>query len=151
MYFKFNNHLETVEIERERNKGCIQYHGILEASRQTDTLEGLRFGTDVMFESLNSFFGKFAGVGVQTAPPTYKEGKKSIQLDHTLTCVIREENNANDVGNAKDPMLKRHCFIDLKFNKITNELEIRSKYERVKLTTSFLKEAWIIDLFTINS
>jgi hypothetical protein len=104
-----------------------------------------------MFELFRSLVGNIAGVGVQTAPPKCKEGKKSIQLHHTWIYVVREENNTNDVGTKKDPMPKRHCFIDLKFNKITNELEIRSKYERVKLTTSFLKEAWIIDLFTINS
>jgi hypothetical protein len=70
MYFKVNNHLEAVEIERDRKKGCIRYHGTLEASRQTDTLEGLRFGTNVMFESFRSLVGKFYGVGVQTEPPT---------------------------------------------------------------------------------
>jgi hypothetical protein len=70
MYFKVNNHLETVEIERDRKKGCIRHHGTLEASRQTDTLEGLRFGTNVMFESFRSLVGTFYGVGVQTEPPT---------------------------------------------------------------------------------
>jgi hypothetical protein len=116
MYFKVNNHLETVEIERDRKKGCIHYHGTLEALRQTDTLEGLHFGTDVTFESFCSLVGKFARAGVQTAPPappTYKEGKTSINLDHTWIYIFREENNANDVGSAKDPMLKRHCFVDL--------------------------------------
>jgi hypothetical protein len=48
-------------------------------------------------------------------------------------------------------MQKRHCFIVLKFNKIPNEFEIRRKYEQVKLTTILSKEAFIIDLFTINS
>jgi hypothetical protein len=48
-------------------------------------------------------------------------------------------------------MPKRHCFIDVKFNKITNELDIRSKYERIKLITSLAKEEWIIDLFKSNS
>jgi hypothetical protein len=70
MYFKVNNHLETVEIGRDRKKGCIRHHGTLEASRQTDTLEGLRFGTNVMFESFRSLVGTFYGVGVQTEPPT---------------------------------------------------------------------------------
>jgi hypothetical protein len=72
MYFKVNNQLDTVEIEieRDRNKGCIQYHGIREASRQTNTLEGLRFGTDIMFESFHSLAGKFSGVGLQIAPLT---------------------------------------------------------------------------------
>jgi hypothetical protein len=120
------------------------------ASRQTYTLEGLRFGTDEIFESFRSLVGKFAGVGVQTAPPTHKEGKTSIQLYHAWFYVVREENSTNDVGTAKYPMPKRHCSIDLKFNKITNEFEIRSKYEQVKLTTSLLKEAWIIYFFTIN-
>jgi hypothetical protein len=41
---------------------------------------------------------------------------------------VREGNNTNDVGTAKDPMPKRHFFIDLKFNKISNEFKIRSKY-----------------------
>jgi hypothetical protein len=98
-----------------------------------------------MFESFLSLVGKFTGVGVQTAPSTYKEGKKSIQLDHTWIYAVHEENNASDVGTTKAPMPKRHSFIDLRFNKNTNELEISSKYERVKLTTTLSKEAWIID------
>jgi hypothetical protein len=57
LYFKVNNHLETVEIERDRKKGCIRYHGTLEASHQTDTLEGLRFEMDVMFELFRSLVG----------------------------------------------------------------------------------------------
>jgi hypothetical protein len=104
-----------------------------------------------MFELFHSLVGKFAGVGVQITPSTYKEGKTYIQLDHTWIYVVREKNNTNDVGTAKDPMPKRHCFIVLKFNKITNDFEIRKQYERVKLTTSISKKAWIIDLFTINS
>jgi hypothetical protein len=42
-------------------------------------------------------------------------------------------------------------FINLKFNKDTNEFEICSKYKRVKLTTILSKESWIMDFFTINS
>jgi hypothetical protein len=75
MYFKVKNHLETVAIERDIKKGCIHYHGTLEASRQTDTLERLCFGTDVLFESCRSLVGKFAGVGYKKRCQRTRKGK----------------------------------------------------------------------------
>jgi hypothetical protein len=70
MHVKVSNHRDTVHIERDRKEGCIHYHGTLEASHQTYTSEGLRFGMDVLFESFRSLVGKFAGVAVHTPPST---------------------------------------------------------------------------------
>jgi hypothetical protein len=38
-----------------------------------------------------------------------------------------------------------------KFNLTTNEIEIRMKYEHLKLTSELVKEPWAIVLLTVNS
>jgi hypothetical protein len=146
-----HNQLVVEEFNSERKKGGIRYHFTLEASRLKEYFEGLRLGTDCQFDSFRALIGNFAGVDAPTPPPSLKEATKNVELDHTFIYVVRSKNNKSPAGKATDPIPKQCCFFCFKFNLTTNEIEIRTKYERLKLTLEPVNEPWAIALLTVNS
>jgi hypothetical protein len=151
-HFLHHNQLVVEEFNGKRKKGgSIRYHFTLEASRLKEDFEGLRLGTDWQFDSFRDLVGKFTGVGARTPPPSLKEATKNVELDHTFIYVFQSKNNKNAAGKATDPIPKQCCFFDFKFNLTTNEIEIRTKYEGLKLTSVLVMEPWTITLLAVNS
>jgi hypothetical protein len=150
-HFLHHNQLVVEEFNSERKKGSIRYHFTLEASRLKEDFEGLRLRTYQQFDMFRALVAKFAGVGAQTPPPSLKEATKNVELDRNFKYIVRSKNNKNPAGKATYPIPKQCCFFDFKFNLTINEIEIRTKYERLKLTLVLVKEPWAIALLTVNS
>jgi hypothetical protein len=109
-HFLHHNKLVVEEFNSERKKGSIRYHFTLEALRLKEKFEGLRLGTDRQFNSFRALDGKFAGVGVQTPPPSLEEAIKSVDFDHTFIYIVRSKNNKNPAGKVAYPIPKQCCF-----------------------------------------